>query len=270
MIARIYRPARTAMSSGQAKTHRWVLEFEPERAKSIEPLMGYTSSDDMRSQVRLQFDTKDEAIEYATRPLRDPVARLNREMNEGRVQLPFEARSGFLRGVLRALNVPIESQIVAFSKTSLQSPRITPENPRTLFFNDSVAVGWVNGGFIELAATDPQQGINFYTLQFDRVTEPRFMHQTFCLSCHESFTSFNVPGLLVKSVFPSSDGTAMYRFGSYIPDHRTPFAERWARSKSRSSSMATPSSRSVSGWAISCAAAGTPPCSLPTTVSTAR
>ena len=67
MAARIYRPARTAMSSGRAKTLRWVLEFEPERAKEIEPLMGYTSSDDMRSQVRLEFDTKEEAIQYAER-----------------------------------------------------------------------------------------------------------------------------------------------------------------------------------------------------------
>jgi hypothetical protein len=67
MVARIYRPARTAMSSGQAKTHRWVLEYEPERPKEIEPLMGYTSSEDMRSQVRLQFDTREEAIEYASK-----------------------------------------------------------------------------------------------------------------------------------------------------------------------------------------------------------
>ena len=66
MAARIYRPARTAMSSGRAKTHRWVLEFEPERPKEIEPLMGYTSSEDMRSQVRLEFDSKEEAIAYAT------------------------------------------------------------------------------------------------------------------------------------------------------------------------------------------------------------
>ena len=67
MAARIYIPARTAMSSGRAKTHRWVLDFEPESAKQIEPLMGYTSSDDMRSQVRLEFDTKEEAIDYATK-----------------------------------------------------------------------------------------------------------------------------------------------------------------------------------------------------------
>ena len=58
---------KTAMSSGQANAQRWVLEFEPERPKAIEPLMGYTSSDDMRSQVRLEFDTKEEAIAYAER-----------------------------------------------------------------------------------------------------------------------------------------------------------------------------------------------------------
>ena len=67
MPARIYKPARTAMSSGQAKTQRWALEFEPERPLTIEPLMGYTSSDDMRRQVRLEFDTKEEAIAYAAK-----------------------------------------------------------------------------------------------------------------------------------------------------------------------------------------------------------
>jgi NADH dehydrogenase ubiquinone Fe-S protein 4 len=67
MVARIYRPAKTAMQSGRAKTHRWVLDFEPEQPTEIEPLMGYTSSSDMRSQVRLQFETKEEAIDYAKR-----------------------------------------------------------------------------------------------------------------------------------------------------------------------------------------------------------
>ena len=67
MVARIYRPAKTAMSSGQAQAQRWSLEYEPERAKTIEPLMGYTSSDDMKSQIRLNFDSKDAAIAYAER-----------------------------------------------------------------------------------------------------------------------------------------------------------------------------------------------------------
>jgi hypothetical protein len=65
--ARIYQPAKTAMSSGRAKTHRWVLEYEPERPRTIEPLMGYTSSDDMTSQICLSFATKEEAIDYAKR-----------------------------------------------------------------------------------------------------------------------------------------------------------------------------------------------------------
>jgi hypothetical protein len=67
MAARIYRPAKTAMSSGQARAQRWVLEYEPERPKTIEPLMGYTSSDDMKSQIRLEFDRKEAAIAYAER-----------------------------------------------------------------------------------------------------------------------------------------------------------------------------------------------------------
>ena len=66
-MARIYRPAKTAMSSGHANAQQWRLEFEPERAKTIEPLMGYTSSDDMNSQIRLEFDSKEAAIAYAER-----------------------------------------------------------------------------------------------------------------------------------------------------------------------------------------------------------
>ncbi len=66
MTARIYLPARSAMQSGQAK-EKWVLEYEPESPRLIEPLMGWTSSTDMRSQVKLSFDNKDEAIAYAER-----------------------------------------------------------------------------------------------------------------------------------------------------------------------------------------------------------
>jgi ETC complex I subunit-like protein len=67
MTARIYKPAKTAMQSGQAKTKEWVLDFEPEEPREIEPLMGWTSSGDMRQQVRLQFDTAEEAIAYCER-----------------------------------------------------------------------------------------------------------------------------------------------------------------------------------------------------------
>ncbi|MGC1778985.1 MAG: ETC complex I subunit [Xanthobacteraceae bacterium] len=67
MTARIYKPARTAMQSGTAKTKEWVLDYEPEQPRAIEPLMGWTSSGDMKQQVRLHFDTKDEAVAYCER-----------------------------------------------------------------------------------------------------------------------------------------------------------------------------------------------------------
>ncbi len=67
MVARIYKPAKTAMQSGHAKTKEWVLDYEPEEPRVVESLMGWTSSGDMKSQVRLNFATKDEAIAYAER-----------------------------------------------------------------------------------------------------------------------------------------------------------------------------------------------------------
>jgi hypothetical protein len=67
MTARIYRPAKTAMQSGHAKTREWVLDYEPEEPRVVESLMGWTSSTDMQAQIRLEFDTKEEAIAYAQR-----------------------------------------------------------------------------------------------------------------------------------------------------------------------------------------------------------
>jgi hypothetical protein len=67
MTARIYRPAKTAMQSGHAKTREWVLDYEPEEPRVVESLMGWTSSGDMKSQLRLRFATKEEAVAYAER-----------------------------------------------------------------------------------------------------------------------------------------------------------------------------------------------------------
>ena len=67
MVARIYRPAKTAMQSGTAKTREWVLDYEPEQPRAIEPLMGWTSSGDMRQQLRLRFESKEEAVAYCER-----------------------------------------------------------------------------------------------------------------------------------------------------------------------------------------------------------
>ena len=87
MVARIFRPSRTAMQSGKAKTHHWILEFDPEAPKAVEPLMGYTSSSDMRSQVRLTFETKEQAIDYAER--NDILYRVEEEQTPKRVRVAY-------------------------------------------------------------------------------------------------------------------------------------------------------------------------------------
>ena len=86
------------------------------------------------------------AIGYARAPVTDAAARLNTQLQAGEATIESSGQSGYLRSVLRALNVPVESQVLVFSKTSFQAPRINPSNPRAIYFNDTVAVGWVRGG----------------------------------------------------------------------------------------------------------------------------
>ncbi len=161
------------------------------------------------------------AIRYEDTPVTDAVARLNP------AQLKFEGPSGYLRSVLDALHVPIESQIAVFSKTSLQSPLIEPTNPRTIFFNDSVAVGWMKGGFIELAALDPRQGVQFYTLDQHRTALPRFQKGNDCLRCHVGEATLGVAGYLVRSTYTAPDGSPQLIYGGDIVDHRTPIEDLW-------------------------------------------
>jgi hypothetical protein len=166
-------------------------------------------------------------IEYGIRPSRDPVATLMRDVQDGKVHLKFEGEHGYLRSLLEALDIPVESQMAVFSKTSVQGGLINPQNPRTLYFNDSVAVGSVRGGFIELASQDPEQGMNFYMLPQEPADKPFFIKRDQCLGCHISRNSLDVPGTLVRSVYPAPNGAPINPLGSHLLDHRTRFEERW-------------------------------------------
>jgi hypothetical protein len=165
---------------------------------------------------------------YLKHPSRDPVAELSRKIDQGAVPLAFAPDNGYLRSLLDALHVPIESQMAVFSKTSLQAVRIEPANPRTIFFNDTVAVAWVRGGFIELAAEDPEQGTIFYTLQQEFQEKPTFLRRDDCLSCHNnSDDTLGVPGLLLRSRYTATDGRPRLILGGFATDHRSPLEERW-------------------------------------------
>ena len=146
----------------------------------------------------------DPAIRYSAAPLNNVVDEVNKKLQDGTVQLAFDGRSGFLRSALEALKLPVDSQLLVFSRSSLQGRRINEENPRALFFNDRVALGWVRGGdLLEVAAHDESAGVVFYTLEqrADAATTgpPQFKRAFECLGCHVTGNTLGVPGLLMFS-----------------------------------------------------------------------
>lgn len=168
-------------------------------------------------------------IAYSATVPANPVARLQAALDAGTARFDFDPVTGYLRGVLAALDVPVTSQTLVFSKTSLQQTRIRPTNPRALYFNDEVYVGYVRGGDVmEISVADPALGTVFYTLDQTDVERPRFMRQTDdCLLCHGGAQTRSVPGHIVRSVYPDAAGQPIFSAGSHRVDHGTPFAKRF-------------------------------------------
>lgn len=169
-----------------------------------------------------------DVIRYQSTPPDDSVARLQRQLDLGTAKLGYRQPNGYLLSVLEHLNVPLSSQTLVFSKTSTQQPRISPATPRALYFNDSVYVGWVQGGdFLELAAVDPFQGTMFYTLDQRALQQPKFVHRQECLQCHATPNTMGVPGLLMRSVFTAPDGVPDLHADSFVTTQSSPLQERW-------------------------------------------
>jgi hypothetical protein len=170
------------------------------------------------------------AIHYSTGATSDPVSKLTAQIQAGKSHLAFDPENGYLRAVLEALRVPIESQVTVFSATSNQAALINPKNPRALYFNDSVAVGWVRGSDeLELASVDPTRGVILYSLKQKQTERPAFKRDDdTCLTCHLTWDTLGVPGLVVMSVFsvPAADDKYSYASGQFA-DHRSSFPERW-------------------------------------------
>ena len=168
------------------------------------------------------------AIDYRGGALSDVVTVLARDIKAGTTSLAFDGRHGYLGSVLERLHVPVESQLLLFSKTGIQNAHTSPENPRALYFNDRVIVGYIPGApFLEIASHDPRQGVIFQTLKQDSWLPGEFARPDRCLSCHLSANSLDVPGVLVRSMFAAGDGRAMPQLGSFLIDHRSPLEQRW-------------------------------------------
>lgn len=171
----------------------------------------------------------DAPINYRSEDLSDPVAKLEQRLEKGETQLSWDADQGYLKSVLKLLKVPVASQTLVFSKTSFQYPKITPEHPRALYYNDDVYVGKVHDGkAIELVSFDPRQGAIFYLLGEHRVEKPVFQRAELdCTQCHIAAGTRGIPGVLLRSVYATPDGTLVPGAPSYITDQDSPLAERW-------------------------------------------
>lgn len=179
--------------------------------------------------VRGQDGLDEPPISYSETQPRDSIQELIAGLKSGEVSVKWQDKQGWLPDLLQALKVPPESQTLVFSKTSLQVHAITPRNPRALYFNDDVYVGWVPGGdLIELSAVDPVQGAMFYTLK-NRADQTLQISRddSRCLSCHATSKTQNVPGYLIRSVFAGENGHPHYSLGTITTDHRSDFDERF-------------------------------------------
>lgn len=171
---------------------------------------------------------EEDTISYNQTPSTGGVAKLQARLDRGEVKLTFDPATGWRDSLLAALNVSPKSQTLVFSKTSLQRERIAPQNPRAVFFNDEVYVGWIPGApVMEFSEVDTKLGGVFYTLEQTETDKPKFVRNNQCLECHASAKTMGVPGHLLRSFKTDEQGIIDLITGVSEVNHRTPFEERW-------------------------------------------
>lgn len=164
-------------------------------------------------------------LEYSARTPSNLVSRLESRLAASR---PALAERDLIAWLLQETGVPAASQILVFSKTSLQRDLIHPAQPRALYFSDDLYLGWVPGGLIEVTVTDPELGLVFYKLDARHPSDPlRLRRDADCLSCHGGSMTRNWPGLIARSVFPDRQGEPITSAGSFMVGHDTPIDQRW-------------------------------------------
>ncbi len=135
-----------------------------------------------------------------------------------------------LDALLKGLDIPAESQVLVFSKTSAQNDRIAPERPRAIYFSDDLYLGWVQGGEIEVASFDPRLGMVFHLVKItgrEPGSLPQLVRERSCLNCHAGSSNRELPGLMARSVYPSGSGLPVFEAGTFHVRQSSPIEERW-------------------------------------------
>jgi len=169
-------------------------------------------------------------ISYSSTEPDDPVAKLKRRIDKGEIVFHGKTRREILDETLTLLNVPVESQVLVYSKTSAQNSKISPERPRAIYFSDEVYVGWVRDGNIEIISFDPRLGAIFYLVDLLNRTpkgQPVIARNASCLTCHAGGPTREVPGPLVRSVSAGPSGMPEFSAGTFFVGDDTPLEDRW-------------------------------------------
>ena len=168
-------------------------------------------------------------IRYSDTTPNDATQRLESLIAAGKVKIDRTDAWTVLRDVMKQFDIPQESQVMVFSKTSKQNDRISPQTPRVVYFGDNAYVGYCLGGSIEVATIDPKLGPIFYLLDpYEEPAKPlHFQRDNSCLSCHGGPFTPKVPGVIVRSVYPGPEGHPIMSQGSTVVDTTTPFGDRW-------------------------------------------
>ena len=179
--------------------------------------------------ARGQYEYNQKPINYANAAVSDPIAQLQKRIMSGKVELRTRGDQGYLRSLLAELGILESSQTLVFSKTSFQREGIHPSTPRAIYFDDDTYIGYVQGGdVLEVATTDPNIGTVFYTLDQYARGKLKFVRQTDnCLQCHASTMTRDVPGLMMRSVYPDPRGQPILSEGTKVTTHESPFNERY-------------------------------------------
>lgn len=179
--------------------------------------------------ARADDDFERPPINYSKSMPNNSIERLQKKIDAGALSMSFHPERGYLSAVLKSLGVPESSQVLVFSKTSLQRQRIAPWSPRAIYFSDDLYIGFCRAGqVLEVSAVDPQLGAVFYTLDQEEVDVPKFKRQTdACILCHASSQTKNIPGHVLRSVFPDRGGDPVLSLGSVRVDQTTPLDRRW-------------------------------------------
>ena len=166
---------------------------------------------------------------YWTRPLTDRFTQFKIALESGKLSLDRSSEKAFVVSLLKALNISPSTQTLVYSTTSLQLSRISPRNPRALYYNLDIYLGWVPGGKIEIASIDPALGGIFYIFDIPRGREApiRIERSTRCFNCHAEFEIGRIPGLLIKSVVPGPGGGSLESFRGDQTGHSIPFKDRF-------------------------------------------